>query len=80
MKRSSSGDVLANDVALDLKALFETFRKCNEIVRTKKDPFGKKVSPPFFFLLPFQPTLPPHPSLVCPSYLLQVLANVGPFC
>ena len=44
MKRLGSGEALANEMGLDPKVLARTFEDYNTSVRTKKDPFGKKVS------------------------------------
>ena len=44
MKRFGSGEALANEMGLDPKVLAKTFEDYNTSVRTKKDPFGKKVS------------------------------------
>jgi hypothetical protein len=43
MKRFESGDALAKEMGLDPTVLAKTFEDYNTSVRTKKDPFGKKV-------------------------------------
>jgi hypothetical protein len=43
MKRFESGTALAKEMGLDPKVLAKTFENYNTSVRTKKDPFGKKV-------------------------------------
>ena len=43
MKRFDSGNALAKEMGLDPKVLAKTFEDYNTSVRTKKDPFGKKV-------------------------------------
>jgi hypothetical protein len=43
MKKFDSGDALAKEMGLDPKVLTKTFDDYNTSVRTKKDPFGKKV-------------------------------------
>lgn len=44
MKRFDSGDALAKEFGLPADVLRKTFDDYNQSVRTKKDPFGKKVS------------------------------------
>ena len=44
MKRFESGEALAKEMGLDPKVLNKTFEDYNTSVRTKQDPFGKKVS------------------------------------
>lgn len=44
MKRFESGNDVAKEMGLDPKVLEATFKKYNEGARSKKDPFGKKVS------------------------------------
>ena len=43
MKRYANGEELAKDMGLKPEQLKKTFDDYNEVVRTKKDPFGKKV-------------------------------------
>jgi succinate dehydrogenase/fumarate reductase flavoprotein subunit len=43
MKKFESGDALAKEMGLDASVLKQTFDDYNTSVRTKKDPFGKKV-------------------------------------
>lgn len=43
MKRYENGRELAKDMGLTPEQLKKTFDEYNEVVRTKKDPFGKKV-------------------------------------
>ena len=43
MKRYDSGEALAKDMGLSPQVLKKTFDDYNTSVRTKKDPFGKKV-------------------------------------
>jgi hypothetical protein len=43
MKRFDSGDALAKEFGLQPSVLKKTFEAYNQSVRTKKDPFGKKV-------------------------------------
>ena len=43
MKRFESGDALAKEFGLAPEVLKKTFDDYNTSVRTKKDPFGKKV-------------------------------------
>lgn len=43
MKRFESGDALAKEFGLKPEVLKKTFEDYNTSVRTKKDPFGKKV-------------------------------------
>lgn len=43
MKKYDSGDALAKAMGLDPKVLSKTFEDYNVSIRTKKDPFGKKV-------------------------------------
>ena len=43
MKRFDSGEALAKEFGLDASVLKKTFEDYNQSVRTKKDPFGKKV-------------------------------------
>ena len=43
MKRFDSGEALAKEFGLDPSVLKKTFEDYNQSVRTKKDPFGKKV-------------------------------------
>ncbi|KAG6861683.1 hypothetical protein C0995_013252 [Termitomyces sp. Mi166 len=42
MKRFDNGNALAKEFGLDPSVLRKTFEDYNQIVRTKKDPFGKK--------------------------------------
>ncbi|KAJ6497809.1 FAD binding domain-containing protein [Mycena sanguinolenta] len=42
MKRFESGDALAKDMGLQPSVLKKTFEDYNAVVRSKKDPFGKK--------------------------------------
>ncbi|KAJ3733781.1 FAD binding domain-containing protein [Lentinula guzmanii] len=42
MKRFDSGDALAKEFGISPSALKKTFEDYNQVVRTKKDPFGKK--------------------------------------
>lgn len=44
MKRFENGNALAKEFGLPPAVLKKTFEDYNQIVRTKKDPFGKKVS------------------------------------
>jgi len=44
MKRCDSGDALAKEFGLSPAILKKTFEDYNQIVRAKKDPFGKTVS------------------------------------
>lgn len=43
MKRFESGDALAKEFGVPPSVLKKTFEDYNQSVRTKKDPFGKKV-------------------------------------
>lgn len=43
MKRYANGQELAKDMGLTPEQLKKTFDEYNEVVRQKKDPFGKKV-------------------------------------
>ena len=43
MKRCDSGEALAKEFGLSPEVLKKTFEDYNQSVRTKKDPFGKKV-------------------------------------
>jgi len=43
MKRFESGEALAKEIGLPSAVLKKTFDDYNQSVRTKKDPFGKKV-------------------------------------
>lgn len=43
MKRYANGEELAKDMGLKPEQLKKTFDDYNQVVRTKKDPFGKKV-------------------------------------
>lgn len=43
MKRFESGEALAKEFGLSPEVLKKTFEDYNQSVRTKKDPFGKKV-------------------------------------
>ncbi|KAG6886309.1 hypothetical protein C0993_006719 [Termitomyces sp. T159_Od127] len=43
MKRFENGNALAKEFGLDPSLLKKTFDDYNQVVRTKKDPFGKKV-------------------------------------
>lgn len=43
MKRLASGEALAKEFGLSPDVLKKTFEDYNTSVRTKKDPFGKKV-------------------------------------
>lgn len=43
MKRFDSGEALAKEFGLSPDVLKKTFDDYNQSVRTKKDPFGKKV-------------------------------------
>lgn len=43
MKKYDSGEALAKAMGLDPKVLSKTFEDYNVSIRTKKDPFGKKV-------------------------------------
>jgi succinate dehydrogenase/fumarate reductase flavoprotein subunit len=43
MKKFDSGDALAKEMGLDASVLKQTFDDYNTSVKTKKDPFGKKV-------------------------------------
>jgi hypothetical protein len=43
MKRFDSGEALAKEFGLAPAVLKKTFDDYNQSVRTKKDPFGKKV-------------------------------------
>jgi hypothetical protein len=43
MKRFNSGEALAKEFGLPSSVLKKTFEDYNNSVRTKKDPFGKKV-------------------------------------
>jgi hypothetical protein len=43
MKYFDSGDALAKEMGLSPSVLKKTFEDYNVSVRTKKDPFGKKV-------------------------------------
>lgn len=45
MKRFDSGEALAKEFGLPPAVLKKTFEDYNQSVRTKKDPFGKKVCP-----------------------------------
>ena len=55
MKRFDSGNALAKEMGLDPKVLAKTFEDYNTSVRTKKDPFGKKVR--LWHLTPLLPSL-----------------------
>ena len=46
MKRFDSGEALAKEFGVAPEVLKKTFEDYNTSVRTKKDPFGKKVRPP----------------------------------
>jgi hypothetical protein len=43
MKRFESGDALAKEMGLSPSVIKKTFEDYNAVVRSKKDPFGKKV-------------------------------------
>ena len=43
MKRFENGEALAKEMGISPAALKKTFDDYNVCVRTKKDPFGKKV-------------------------------------
>lgn len=43
MKRFDSGEALAKEIGISTAELKKTFDDYNTSVRTKKDPFGKKV-------------------------------------
>jgi len=43
MKRFDSGEALAKEFGLSPSVLKKTFEDYNQVVRTQKDPFGKKV-------------------------------------
>jgi hypothetical protein len=47
MKRFENGDALSKEFGLDPSVLKKTFEDYNAVVRSKKDPFGKKV-PTFY--------------------------------
>ena len=54
MKRFESGEALAKEIGISPEALKKTFDDYNTSVRTKKDPFGKKVfALPLFFVTLF---------------------------
>lgn len=44
MKRFDSGDAVAKEMGISPSVLKATFEKYNEGAKSKKDPFGKKVS------------------------------------
>ena len=44
MKRFESGEALAKEMGIPVSVLKKTFDDYNTAARTKKDPFGKKVS------------------------------------
>lgn len=46
MKRYENGEQLAKDMGLKPEALKKTFDTYNAVVKSKKDPFGKKVRLP----------------------------------
>ena len=50
MKKFDNGDALAKEMGLSPNVLAKTFDDYNTSIRTKKDPFGKKVHSqrPFF--------------------------------
>ena len=54
MKRYANGEELAKDMGLKPEQLKKTFDDYNVSVRTKKDPFGKKVSSQPEYVLPIQ--------------------------
>lgn len=56
MKRFDSGDALAKEFGLPADVLRKTFDDYNQSVRTKKDPFGKKVSFKIVFNKHISPT------------------------
>lgn len=45
MKRFESGADLAKEMGISVDELKKTFDDYNAVVKSKKDPFGKKVSP-----------------------------------
>lgn len=64
MKKFDSGEALAKEMGLKPEQLKKTFDDYNTVVRTKKDPFGKKVRPFSSPLLSLHPAphhaAPPH--------------------
>jgi len=65
MRRFDSGEALAREFGLAPAVLKKTFDDYNQSVRTKKDPFGKKVH--LFPSFPFQ--CPLHKVLIAFSVL-----------
>ena len=52
MKRFDSGEALAKEMGLKPEVIKKTFNDDNAVVKSKKDPFGKKVSTHRSFVLP----------------------------